>query len=117
MSRFTLRLPETLHQQLANLAECEGVSLNQYIVYALTRQVTLAYSVSSVPEEEIQQQKLSFNSLMQELGKASSSEIATALTEREMVPPEKELDSKTITLLQQRIQNAAETSSKIGEDI
>jgi hypothetical protein len=41
MSRLTLRLPETLHQQLANLAEGEGVSLNQYIVYALTRQTTL----------------------------------------------------------------------------
>ena len=61
MSRLTLRLPETLHQQLTNLAEGEGVSLNQYIVYALTRQVTLAYSVSSVSEEEIQQQNLSFN--------------------------------------------------------
>ena len=33
MSRLTLRLPETLHQQLANLAEREGISLNQYIVY------------------------------------------------------------------------------------
>ncbi len=27
MSRLTLRLPETLHQQLAHLAENEGVSL------------------------------------------------------------------------------------------
>ena len=116
MSRLTLRLPETLHQQLANLAEGEGVSLNQYIVYALTRQVTLAYSVSSVPTEEIQQQKLSFQSLIQDLGKASSSEIATALTERETVPPEKELDSNTVTLLQQRIQDVAQETSKTGGD-
>jgi predicted HicB family RNase H-like nuclease len=29
MSRLTLRLPETLHQQLVKLAEGEGVSLNQ----------------------------------------------------------------------------------------
>ncbi len=116
MSRLTLRLPETLHQQLANLAEGEGVSLNQYIVYALTRQVTLAYSVSSVSEEEIQQQKLSFNSLLQELGKASSSEITTALTEREMVSPENELDSDTVDRLQQRIQNAAKAPSKTGGD-
>ncbi|NES17536.1 MAG: toxin-antitoxin system HicB family antitoxin [Symploca sp. SIO3E6] len=112
MSRLTLQLPETLHQQLANLAKGEGVSLNQYIVYALTRQVTLAYSVSSVSEEEIQQQQLSFTSLLQELGKASSSELAAALTEREMVPPEKDLDSNTVALLQQRIQDAAKASSK-----
>ena len=116
MSRLTLRLPETLHQQLTNLAEGEGVSLNQYIVYALTRQVTLAYSVSSVPKEEIQQQKLSFQSLIQDLGKASSSEIATALTEREAVPPEKELDSNTVTLLQQRIQDVSQETSKKGGD-
>ena len=116
MSRLTLRLPETLHQQLANLAEGEGISLNQYIVYALTRQVTLAYSVSSVPEKEIQQQKLSFNSLLQELGKASSSEITTELTERETVSPEKDLDSDTVALLQQRIQDTAKSPSKTGGD-
>ena len=28
MSRLTLRLPETLHQQLIHLAEGEGVSVN-----------------------------------------------------------------------------------------
>ena len=50
MSRLTLRLPETLHQQLAKLAEGEGVSLNQYIVYALTRQATLAYGIQAVPD-------------------------------------------------------------------
>ena len=116
MSRLTLRLPETLHQQLANLAEGEGVSLNQYIVYALTRQVTVAYSVSEVPKEEVRQQKLSFNSLVQELGKAPSTEITTALAERETVLPEKELDSKTVALLQQKIQDIAKAPSKTGSD-
>ena len=116
MSRLTLRLPETLHQQLANLAEGEGVSLNQYIVYALTRQVTLNYSVIEVPQEEVQQQKLSFQSLIQDLGKASSSEIAIALIERETVPPEKELDSDTVALLQQKIQDAAKATSKTDDD-
>lgn len=60
MSRLTLRLPETLHQQLILLADSEGVSLNQYIVYALTRQVTLAYTVQTTPVEEIQQQQQAF---------------------------------------------------------
>ena len=32
MSRLTLRLPETLHNQLSTLAGAESVSLNQYIV-------------------------------------------------------------------------------------
>ena len=41
MGRLTVRLPEALHQQLEILARDEGVSLNQYLVYALTRQATL----------------------------------------------------------------------------
>ncbi len=40
MSRLTLRLPETLHQSLAQQAKTEGVSLNQLIVYQLTRVTT-----------------------------------------------------------------------------
>lgn len=42
MSRLTVRLPNALHQQLEALAREEGVSLNHYIVYALTRQATMA---------------------------------------------------------------------------
>ena len=53
MSRLTLRLPETLHQQLANLASREGIFLNQYIVYALTRQVSSAYTVETISKEHI----------------------------------------------------------------
>ncbi len=41
MGRLTVRLPTALHQQLEVLARNEGVSLNQYMVYALTRQATL----------------------------------------------------------------------------
>ena len=37
MSRLTLRLPESLHQLLTSRAEEEGVSLNHYLVYTLTR--------------------------------------------------------------------------------
>ncbi len=40
MSRFTLRLPESLHRQLSDQAQREGISLNQYLVYSLTRLVS-----------------------------------------------------------------------------
>ncbi len=36
--KFPLRLPKTLHTQLAEQAEIEGLSLNQYITYLLTRE-------------------------------------------------------------------------------
>lgn len=42
MSRLTVRLPDSLHERLKTQAEREGVSLNQYIVYTLTRAVTAA---------------------------------------------------------------------------
>ncbi|MGK7872683.1 MAG: toxin-antitoxin system HicB family antitoxin [Xenococcaceae cyanobacterium] len=107
MSRLTLRLPETLHKQLIHLAEGEGVSLNQYIVYTLTRQVAMAYAVRTVPEEEVNQQKQAFNALLQTLGEVSSSEIEVVLAEREMVQPEEELNPEIVNRLEQRIRNAA----------
>jgi HicB family len=42
MIRLTLRLPESLHRTLADQAQREGVSLNHYIVFSLTRAVTVA---------------------------------------------------------------------------
>jgi hypothetical protein len=103
MSRLTLRLPETLHRQLESLARNEAVSLNQYIVFALTRQATLAYTVQSVPEEEIRQQQATFTALLQNLGQASHSEIKQALDGRRKVKPEKGLSPETIKVLKNRI--------------
>lgn len=105
MSRLTLRLPETLHQQLIQLAESEGVSLNQYIVYALTRQVPAysAYSVQNIPESELEQQQQSFKALNQKLGQASPTEIEAILAKRDRVEPEAELSPDTIAQLQKRL--------------
>ncbi len=38
--KFNVRLPRSLHRQLAEAAEADGVSLNQYVVMLLTRGVT-----------------------------------------------------------------------------
>lgn len=35
--KFNVRVPKSLHKQLALDAEAEGVSLNQYVVYKLSR--------------------------------------------------------------------------------
>ncbi len=88
MSRLTVRLPSSLHQQLINLAKNEGISLNQYIVYALTRQTSSAYTVQTVPETELQQQ--SFDNLLAELGEASEAQVDAFLAKREKVAPEKD---------------------------
>ena len=113
MSRLTLRLPETLHQQLTRLADGEGISLNQYIVYALTRQTTLAYTVLAISDAEVKQQQQAFQSLTKKLGEASDDEIESVLATRQLVEPEPELSSDVITLLQERIRKPAEDRSNV----
>ena len=108
MSRLTLRLPETLHQQLANLAQGEGISLNQYIVYALTRQVSSAYTVETISKEDIAKQQENFNNLLSQLGKADADdiEIEKALSRREVVNPEPELTTDVINRIKAKIENS-----------
>ena len=104
MSRLTLRLPETLHQQLAKVAEQEGVSLNQYIVYALTRQTSSVSQLQgSSTDREVDRQQSLFESLKDRLGEASSSDIDTILADRVVVDCEPELTPETIDRLRAKI--------------
>jgi len=103
MSRLTLRLPETLHRYLKAQAKREGVSLNQYIVYTLTRQVQPAYTVQAVPENAVAQQQEQYTALLQGLGEASSAEIKGTLAERDVVEPEPSLRPEVVARLQQRL--------------
>ncbi len=105
MGRLTLRLPETLHQQLANLAQGEGISLNQYIIYALTRQVSSAYRVEAISKKDIEKQQNNFDSLITQLGKVEAQEITKILSQREVVQPESELTPDVITRLKTKINN------------
>jgi HicB family len=112
MSRLTLRLPETLHQQLAQVAEQEGVSLNQYIVYALTRQsvnvpvrgLTIDPTISVQSDPEIERQRSLFQALKDELGESAPADIDAILADREVVNREPELTTDTIDRLHAKLQ-------------
>jgi hypothetical protein len=113
MSRLTLRLPETLHQQLAQVAEQEGVSLNQYIVYALTRQSVNAPvrgltidTISMQSDLEIERQRSLFEALKGGLGEAAPADIEAILAQREVGSCEPELTPETIARLQAKLQTA-----------
>ena len=103
MSRLTLRLPDSLHQQLESLAGNEQVSLNQYIVYALTRQVTMDYTVQAVPEKNLAEQRAQYTTLLQSLGQASFDEIQKALDERETTEPEAGLTPDVADALRKKL--------------
>lgn len=115
MGRLTLRLPETLHRQLETLAKREQTSLNQYIVYALTRQAAEAYTVHEFPEGAIAQQRVRFTALLQNLGRASSDEIEKVMAQREKTAPERGLGSKIIRRLRRRLASQGSISARHGE--
>ncbi|MCI0555336.1 MAG: type II toxin-antitoxin system HicB family antitoxin [Anaerolineae bacterium] len=103
MSRLTLRLPDSLHRQLEELATNESVSLNQYIVYALTRQITLAYTVQAVPEKAVAEQRAAYTALLQNLGQATFQQIQKTLDEREPIKPEHGLSPKVVEDLKRKL--------------
>lgn len=107
MSRLTLRLPESLHRQLENRARQENVSLNQYLVYALTRHVAMTYMVTPISEEAVQQQREAFAALLENLGQTSPAEVRRALAEREEAAPESGLDPDLVARVRQRIADAS----------
>ena len=109
MSRLTLRLPETLHQQLSHLAEDEGVSLNQYIVYALTRQVASNYTMVVMDKIALAKQNQEFGDLLAQLGQAIPSSIEETLSKREQVEPESELTPQVVNQFQQLLQNKSQS--------
>lgn len=54
MARLTLRLPNSLHEEIVRRADQEGVSINQLVVYALTREL----AAQSVEEQRATFEKL-----------------------------------------------------------
>ncbi len=103
MSRLSLRLPESLHQQLTSQARHEGVSLNQYLVYLLARFSGPAYSVQAA-ETSAEDQKRAFVRLREQLGSASPEENARALAElRQPGPPDPELTPELLKRAQRML--------------
>lgn len=103
MGRFTLRLPETLHNELESRAQQEGVSLNQYIVYTLTRQVASTYTIQVLPEQLIKEQRASYEKLLDSLGEPSLSATKEFLAGRETVQREDDLTEEMVTRLEERM--------------
>ena len=103
MSQLVLDIPETLQQQLERLARNEGVSLSQYILFALTRQATSAYTVKAASEKEIEHQKNDFANLLQNLGQGSFEEIEQVMQERNVAKKEKGLSPEVVRRLKKKI--------------
>jgi hypothetical protein len=107
MGRFTLRLPETLHNELEKRAQQEGVSLNQYVVYALTRQVTSTYTIHTLSEAAIKEQQARYDKLLAGLGQPDLAKTKTFLAERELGERESGLTDEMIARVEAKIAGSA----------
>ncbi len=65
--KFNLRLPRSLHRRLAEAADREGVSLNQYAVALLSAGTASERAMSSMEQFELQQSRL--ENMIDALGK------------------------------------------------
>ncbi|HEX9732156.1 MAG TPA: toxin-antitoxin system HicB family antitoxin [Thermoanaerobaculia bacterium] len=103
MGRLALRLPDSLHQQLATQAQHEGISLNQYLVYLLAQRAA-GFTVRVVPPEEVGQQREDYARLLEELGPpAAPDQVRAALAAREPGEPEPGLTPELVGWLEERL--------------
>jgi uncharacterized protein (DUF1778 family) len=110
MSRLTLRLPDSLHRQLKAAARKENVSLNQFIVYALTRQMS-SYEIEEVPADEVRRQEENFYWLLEQLHAGTDEEIRRALEAREPAEPEEVMTWPQVQQLRERVRGKLEKQS------
>ncbi len=102
MGRFTLRLPSTLHEEWEARAAREGVSLNQYMVYMMTRQVASRYTIEVVPEGQIREQRAQYEALLASLGDPSLEATQAFLDAREEAPEAEQVPSELRARLEEK---------------
>lgn len=78
MSQLTLDLPESLFRQLAEQAAREGISLQHYVVYSLTRVLTAV---------DLEKQKAVFGDLLSRYSEEQAeAALQDLLAHRQAVP-------------------------------
>jgi len=64
MSTLSIRLPDSLHRAVRELAETDHVSLNQYIAYALTEKVSSMRTVDYLKQRAASANMKDFDRLL-----------------------------------------------------
>ncbi len=64
MSTMSLRLPESLHQKVREMAEKEGVSINQLITTALAEKLSAQMTVEYLEERARRGERTSFDRVL-----------------------------------------------------
>jgi hypothetical protein len=64
MSTLSLRLPESLHKQLKEVAEREGVSINQLITTAVAEKMSALMTAEYLEEHAARASRSAFDSVL-----------------------------------------------------
>ena len=64
MSTMTVRLPESLHEKIKQLAQDEGISINQFLVVAAAEKMSALMTEDYLQNEAKQGKRKDFDSFM-----------------------------------------------------
>ncbi|MEX2457343.1 MAG: DUF6290 family protein [Balneolaceae bacterium] len=67
MSTLSVRLPESLHKKIKELAEREGVSMNQFITLAVSEKMSALLTVDYLKERAEKASKQNFRHIMDQV--------------------------------------------------
>ncbi|MDB4224465.1 type II toxin-antitoxin system HicB family antitoxin [Granulosicoccus sp.] len=67
MSTMTVRLPESLHDQLKDLAKAEGISINQFLVVAAAEKMSALKTVEFLESEAKLASRKGFKSVLRKV--------------------------------------------------
>lgn len=67
MSTLSVRLPESLHKKIKELAEKEGVSMNQFITLAVSEKMSALLTVDYLKERAEKASKQQFDKIMEQV--------------------------------------------------
>lgn len=67
MSTLSIRLPESLHKRLKEMADKEGVSMNQFITLAVSEKVSSLLTVDYLNERAKRGDRKTFEELLEKV--------------------------------------------------
>lgn len=67
MSTSSVQLPESLHNKLKELAEQEGVSMNQFITLAVSEKISALLTVDYLKERAERADEQTFKNIMEQV--------------------------------------------------
>ena len=67
MSTLSVRLPESLHKKIKELAEKEGVSMNQFITLAVSEKMSALLTIDYLKERAENTSKQKFKDIMDQV--------------------------------------------------